>query len=154
MNQEEFAAVCHRHALKVTPQRSEIFRQMQACRDHLSAEALYRRVRRVFPRISFDTVHRTLQTFAAVGLARVVEGTGLPRRFDVNTRRHHHFWCRHCNRLIDIPHDGLKVGRIPAVLEGRHHVASARLVLEGVCEDCLASGSKSPNPGLDGGLEL
>lgn len=151
---DNFVSVCRKHGLRVTPQRVEIFRQMRSSGDHLCAEELFRRVRQVFPRISFDTVHRTLQTFAAVGLARVVEGTGIPRRFDADISPHHHFWCTRCHRLIDVPTNRLPTGMIPPMLSGRHRVLSARWVMEGVCSDCAGEPVKISSPRLDGGPEV
>ena len=152
--QEEFSARCRSHGLRITPQRSEIFRQLQSSDEHPCADSLFRRVRRVFPRISFDTVHRTLQTFAAVGLARVVEGTGIPRRFDSDTTPHHHFWCTRCSRLIDVPLEGLPMKPLPTFLSGKHRVMNARLVLEGICADCAEKKADSPPLRMDGGSEI
>lgn len=149
---DAFAGICRGRGLKVTPQRSEIYRQLLESRDHPCADSLYRRVRKIFPRISFDTVHRTLQTFSDLGLARVVEGTGAPRRFDPNLEAHHHFWCRKCRRVFDLPAgngDEFSPHRRWPEVPG-YRVLSARLVMEGICPEC----SREPRGGMDGGPRL
>jgi len=149
---DAFAALCRGQGLKVTPQRSEIYRQLLCSLDHPCVDSLYRRVKKIFPGISFDTVHRTLQTFADLGLAQVVEGTGVPRRFDPNLDDHHHFWCRVCRRVFDLSaQNGNR--RLSEMEWGDHpgyRVLRARLVLEGVCADC----SQRTGNNLDGGRSL
>ncbi|MDY0297716.1 MAG: Fur family transcriptional regulator [Acidobacteriota bacterium] len=147
-----FTELCHSHGLKVTPQRNEIFRQLLISRDHPCADALYRRVKRKFPGISFDTVHRTLQTFTDLGLAHVVEGTGVPRRFDPNLDDHYHFWCRICRRVFDLPvRDQDKRGVALELPDYQgYRVLKARLVLEGVCAECL----QKTHDDMDGGRSL
>lgn len=149
---DAFAAICRYRGLKVTPQRSEIYKQLLCSQDHPCADSLFRRVRRVFPRISFDTVHRTLQTFAEMGLARVVEGTGAPRRFDPNLKTHDHFWCRMCRRVFDLPagkEDHFAPEHRWPDFPG-YRVLSARLVMEGICPEC----ARESDGGMDGGREL
>ena len=47
----------------------------------------------------FDTVNRTLLSFAHMGILDIVEGYGYPKRFDPNLARHHHFHCLKCHRI-------------------------------------------------------
>ena len=87
--------------LRLTPQRTAIFRAVQASRAHPNADAVFRVVRKKYPSMSFDTVNRTLGTFAEIGLLNVVEGYGEPRRYDPNTGKHHHFRCLKCGVITD-----------------------------------------------------
>jgi len=57
---QTFMARCRAVGLKVTPQRSEIFRQLTASDEHPDAETIFRRVRNRLPAISFNTVYQTL----------------------------------------------------------------------------------------------
>ncbi|MBM3297837.1 MAG: transcriptional repressor, partial [Candidatus Aminicenantes bacterium] len=67
--------------LKVTPQRAAIYEELLRARDHPTAEAVYRRVLKRMPNISFDTVNRTLLTFAQIGITKIVEGYGQAKRY-------------------------------------------------------------------------
>lgn len=122
--------------LKMTPQRVLLYRELVKSKDHPSADFLYRRVKRVFPHISFDTVNRTLLTFARIGLVDIVEGSGEPRRFDPEKKAHHHFRCIGCRTIFDFdyaPYDDLV---IPGNIEKRFKVQSKKVVLEGYCDKC------------------
>ncbi|SFM53113.1 Fur family transcriptional regulator [Thermodesulforhabdus norvegica] len=135
----QFEKICRKFRLKVTPQRIAIYRAFISSEDHPSALQIFERLRRDFPTISLDTVNRTLQTFVEMGLGKVVEGTGEPRRFDPNLKKHHHFRCSRCDRIIDFSHPPYDFLEIPPDLKDRVAVKSVKVVLEGLCEECLRS---------------
>ena len=87
---KNFRHTCRHHKLRVTPQRVLIYRELIKSEDHPSADVLYERISKHFPDMSFDTVYRTLTTFAEVGLIEQVEGFGAAMRFDHEMGEHHH----------------------------------------------------------------
>ena len=134
-----FAQECKKRNLKITPQRSAIYEELCKSSDHPNAEVMLKRVRKVFPNISFDTVNRTLLTFARIGIADVVEGHGDPKRFDPNTGTHHHFKCVKCGNIIDFydsAYDRIEVSK--AIRRG-FTVLKKKVVLEGICGKCLGN---------------
>ena len=124
------------HGLRVTPQRTAIFQELLKAKDHPTADAVYRRIVKRIPNVSFDTVNRTLATFAAIGLIRVVEGYGQARRFDPDTGAHHHFRCTRCGRIIDFHNKEYDDLAVPADLAGRFTLTGKKVVLEGLCSPC------------------
>jgi len=133
---DDFRAKCKKHNLKVTPQRTVIYKELLKARDHPYADEVFARVKKILPNISFDTVNRTLLTFSKVGIADVVEGRGEPKRFDPNTDRHHHFWCIKCNKIIDFEDSSLDNLKISEELQKRFTVLNQKVVLEGICNKC------------------
>ncbi|MBU0985012.1 MAG: transcriptional repressor [candidate division Zixibacteria bacterium] len=131
-----FQEVCRRHELKVTPQRLAIYRELMTSDKHPSAEAMYRRIREDYPSISFDTVNRTLHTFAEIGVVDVVEGWGQPRRFDPNTRAHHHVHCIRCGEIEDFACEAYDRLKVPPAISHRFRITGRRVVLAGVCRKC------------------
>ena len=125
---DEFRAKCIKHNLRVTPQRTLIYKELPKARDHLCADEVFARVKKVLPNISYDTVNRTLLTFSKVGIANVVEGRGEPKRFDPNTDRHHHFWCIKCNRIIDFEDSTPDNLMISEELQKRFNVLNKKVV--------------------------
>ena len=93
---ERFIHQCREHRLRITPQRVSLFKALMKSDRHPSATDLFQVVRSEFTNISLDTVNRTLQTFARIGLIDVVEGPDAPRRYDANRESHHHFICVDC----------------------------------------------------------
>ena len=122
---------------RITPQRMTIFCCLVESKDHPSAEMVYQKVKKEFPNISFDTVNRTLLSLWEKGLIRIVEGGSGPRRFDANLKKHYHFRCSNCKRIMDFDcpeYDNLK---IPEDIANSCQVFRQEIILEGLCPDCL-----------------
>lgn len=135
----EFVEICRRHGLKITPQRVSIYEAILGSSNHPFAEAIYRSIRDKHPGISFDTVNRTLLTFAEIGLIDIVEASGEARRFDVNTDRHHHVRCLRCGAIEDIYFEGYDDLGIPEEVKERFAVKRVRVVIEGICRNCRST---------------
>jgi len=131
-----FRAKCKENNLKITPQRLLIYRELLKSKDHPNAEALHKRIKKIIPDISLDTVNRTLLTFSKVGIVKNVEGYGDPRRYDPNIENHHHFRCLNCNSIIDFdfkPYDDII---IPRDVKKRFSILNKKVLLEGYCDKC------------------
>ena len=64
-------------------------------------------------------------------------------RYDANVTPHHHFLCRACGRIEDIPWHQLEqvsTDRIPPGLR----VDSVEVTLRGTCEECQSQAQPSP----------
>jgi Fur family peroxide stress response transcriptional regulator len=131
-----FADLCRSHNLKVTPQRTAIFKKLTESRSHPSAEDIFQSLRDDFPNMSFDTVYRTLNTFAEIGIAEVVEDYGNSRRFDANPKEHHHLHCIKCGNIIDIYNVSFDKLEIPGHIKDKFKILTRRVVLTGFCEEC------------------
>ena len=133
---QHFIDACRQHQLKITPQRMAIYRALVDADQHPTADVMFQTIRNEYPSISFDTVNRTLLTFAAIGLVDVVEVFGGPKRFDPNVDDHHHLHCVACGRIIDFEHKNYADLDVPAAIARRFTVISKRVVLKGLCETC------------------
>lgn len=139
----EFIHRCREVGLKVTPQRLEIYKEIVKLKTHPSTETIYNNIKKLLPNISFDTVNRTLLTFVEMGLVEVVEYSGDVRRFDPNTKKHHHFRCRKCGSIIDFfceQYDNLNA---PQELKEGFLIEKIRVIIEGICEKCLKDRNSS-----------
>jgi Fur family peroxide stress response transcriptional regulator len=94
--------------------------------------------------MSYDTVSRTMLTFAEIGLAGLVEVYGGAKRFDPNMSNHHHLHCISCGQIIDFNNDQYNNLEIPDDIRQRFMVLNSRVVLKGICENCRSSGKVSP----------
>ena len=127
---------CKLHNLKITPQRMAIYEELIQSNKHPSADALYQAVRKRFPNISFDTVNRTLQTLAEIGIIDLVESFSGPRRFDPNMSNHHHLHCVSCGKIIDFNNDRFNNLAMPENARQGFTVIGSRVVIKGICEKC------------------
>lgn len=81
---------------------------------HITAEQLHAMARDASVKVSLATVYNTLHQFQESGLLReVVVGPGRSY-FDTNVSDHHHFFVEPAGELVDIPHDSVQVGALPA----------------------------------------
>lgn len=131
-----FVENCRRAGLKVTPQRTAIYKSLVESKEHPSAEMVWRRVRKIMPNVSLDTVNRTLLTLAEIGSASLLEGSGDVRRYDGRDGPHQHFKCIKCKNVFDFhysPYDDIKV---PASIGKKIKVLRKSVYLEGLCESC------------------
>lgn len=135
---ESFRRICRDRHLSMTPQRMAIYELLIESDDHPRTEEIFERVRRSFPDIALDTVYRTLTTFSEIGLIHVVEGYGEAKRYDPDVAPHHHFRCRQCNQIIDFQEPEFDTLKVPRNLKKKYSISNVKVVLEGICDRCLA----------------
>lgn len=133
---DDFVRKCKEHGLKITPQRCAIYKELYGSEDHPSAEDVYKAIHREYPNISYDTVNRTLLTFADVGIVDIVKGQSGPRRFDPNTSSHHHIYCVSCGEIFDFYNEGYDNLEIPSDIQQTYDIIGKRVILKGVCKKC------------------
>lgn len=127
---------CRQAGLKITPQRMAVYKALIQTNEHPSAEMVFRKVKKVIPNISLDTVNRTLLTLSEIGAAFVVEGSGDPKRFDANLQSHQHFKCIKCKRIFDFHHEPFDKIEVPASISKKFTVLRKTVYLEGICNLC------------------
>ena len=121
--------------LKLTPQRYAVLDFLVRSREHPTADQISAALNRRFPRASRATIYNTLNALRDAGLVHEVYMDDSVARFDANLDEHHHFVCRLCGRLEDVPFD--VVGELPArKLERGHTVENYEIVMRGVCAAC------------------
>ena len=134
---QRFMETCRKNRLKVTPQRVAIFQSLIGIETHPTADDIYQIIRRDFANISFDTVHRTLVTFAEIGIVDVVEIFGGAKRFDPDVSNHHHLYCVQCGDIQDFNEPSYDDLAPPGNLRHEFHIISKRVILKGICNACL-----------------
>jgi len=135
---QAFGQTCRRSGLRVTPQRTEIFRVLAATHEHPDAETVHRRIRKRMPNVSLDTVYRTLHRLEEEGLVSRVGLTSDRSRFDGNAKPHHHFVCKTCGLVKDFLSKRLDRFRAPREVRSWGDVHSSHIEVRGVCSKCLA----------------
>lgn len=132
----QFIAACKQAGLKVTHQRTEIYRHLLLVPDHPSAETLHKRLLPTLPSISLDTVYRTLTTFEQHGLVSRVQTTESQARFEAIYTPHHHLICSRCKRVLDFQWPAIDRLDLPADVRGWGQIGSKTIVVYGVCKQC------------------
>jgi len=132
----QFIEACRESGLKVTHQRTEIFRALLNSVDHPSAEMLYKRISSKLPTISLDTVYRTLATLEQHGLISRINTSGSQARFEAVVTQHHHLICSKCNKVIDFHWPAFDEIELPETINFWGQVGSKNVVIYGICNDC------------------
>jgi Fe2+ or Zn2+ uptake regulation protein len=120
---------------KVTPQRRHIFQVLEGNRDHLSAEALYDRVREFMPDMSLATVYNTLRELVDLGEIRELDLGQGKSRYDPETKSHQHITCVSCHDVADVSCDTTCLGLSTAQRQG-YDILGADVTFYGLCPRC------------------
>lgn len=128
-------AQLHKAGLKLTPQRYAVLDYLVRSPIHPTAEQIRVDLNRQFPRASRATVYNTLNALRDAGLIHEIYIDDAVARYDANIAPHHHFICRRCGKLEDIP--------LAVISEVSHHslqsgysVEGYAVIMRGVCAPC------------------
>ena len=117
--------------MRNTKQRKLVLDIINNSYSHPTAEDVYMKCKKVVPNISLGTVYRNLNLL--VELNQIIR-----LRFDNDVDRfdkcldHAHFHCAKCSKIEDI-YESIDI----ANLIGNNKVIDCKIILEGICSDCL-----------------
>ena len=122
--------------ISVTPQRLAVLGNLEARRDHPTAEQIYQEVRRDMPAISFNTVYKTLEVFCQKGLIIKVNPLHEVARYDIDTGYHGHLICRNCHFIVDLPDEVVSAPSLPEEIQAGFRLERHSLIFWGLCPQC------------------
>ena len=93
-----------RKGCRLTEPRRRILAHLSSAARHESAETIFRRLRRGFPRMGRATVFRTLKMLQECGLVSPVVGRDGTPRFEIDRGRphHDHLVCMECGHIHEV----------------------------------------------------
>ena len=119
-------------------QRERILQLLHSTGSHPTANWLFGRLRKEFPRLSMGTVYRNIGILIEQGrLSRIAFGSTFDR-LDANMEPHYHFLCEQCDTILDLD---LPVNPSIDGWIGRNQgfvVHSHELEFHGLCPKCAA----------------
>lgn len=128
--------------LKLTPQRFAVLECLTRAAGHATADEIGAALNRRFPQASRATVYNTLNALRDAGLVHEIRVEGAVARYEAERGPHHHFICRECGRLEDVP-AGAFDPPAPRRLAGGHRVETCEVVLRGVCAACAGAAGRT-----------
>jgi Fur family transcriptional regulator, ferric uptake regulator len=145
LNRDEGAALLERfrrylrdHRQPVTRQREMIAEAVMFSEDHLSAEAIQRRLKEKGVRVGTATVYRALDVLVDSGLVKAHDfGEGFKRYEPMTGQgRHEHLICVKCGKVLEFSNEQLE--RMLPIIADEHLFQHQRHRVEvfGVCKDC------------------
>jgi len=117
-----------------TQQRDAIRSVIGSAKRPLSPPEVLEGARVAVPALGMATVYRNLKLLVAEGAAQVISLPGESARYEMKElAHHHHFQCRSCSRVYDIPGCPGDLRRLaPRGFRVDHH----DVTLYGRCSDC------------------
>src|SRR5262245_59268762 len=125
--------------IRNTKQRQAIFEAVERHGGHLTADEIYRQVKRRFPRLSLGTVYRNLRLLVAQGALRELDFGMAVTYFETTKDSHYHLICRVCWGIADadIPVERRLESVVGASSDlGGFCIEEHRLDFIGVCAAC------------------
>ncbi len=119
-----------------TTQRAVILAEVESAEGHLTAGAIFERVRRRYPTIAYGTVYRTLHLLAEHELIQELTFADQASRFDKRTERHDHVLCNRCGVLADVEVPVALLAEHVAQEQSGFTVTSHHTVFTGLCGEC------------------
>lgn len=126
------------NGLKHSDQRREILRTFLKTEKHLTADELYRLVKRRNSTIGLATIYRTLKLLCKCGLSRELKlENGSVRYEHLYGHEHHdHLICVRCDKIIEaVDAEIEKLQKRLAKREG-FTIQGHKLLLYGTCREC------------------
>lgn len=123
-------------SLRMTSQRQIILQELQKRRQHMTADELYRIVRKKMPRISLATVYRNLEILSGAGMLAKLEVSGRQKCFDGDVLGHDHVSCVQCHRIENVFLDGEKEDYPSHGVVDGYTIIGHRLEFVGLCPVC------------------
>lgn len=133
---ERMTDACRSAGVKLTPQRTEIFREIASTTAHPDAEEICTRVRKRVPSVSLDTVYRTLWLLDDLGVIFSLSPRKSAARFDANMKPHHHFVCALCGAAQDLESPFLDGLQPPPEAKALGRVIDLQVEVRGLCRSC------------------
>lgn len=137
LNKEQLQTKLNGFGIKPNRYRVDILDFLQSNKQHPTAEDVFDFLKSRYPFISFATVYNNLNLFLDNKLVQRINTDGNKARFDFDTDEHHHFICKHCERVFDIPKTSISINA-PTKTEEGYTIESHTVYAYGQCgrEDC------------------
>jgi Fur family peroxide stress response transcriptional regulator len=120
--------------LKLTPQRLAILEYLEGNKAHPSAEDIYKAVSKKFPTMSLATVYNSLEALKKKEIVNELTMDPYKKRFDPDTRPHHHLICLSCRKIIDV-HSKFKF-HLPETEREGFEIIGNHIEFYGICAKC------------------
>lgn len=118
-----------------TQQRDAIRQAFEAAGRPLSPQEALDAARIQVPALGVATVYRNIKTLLEEKWLQEVELPGLPSRYELaNKDHHHHFHCHQCDRVFEVENCPGELGRLaPQGFQLETH----EIILYGMCQQCV-----------------
>ena len=122
--------------MKYSKQRELIYNCVKDESLHLTADAIYGKLRKDHPNLSLGTVYRNLSQLVEHNMIRKISTPGQPDRYDGLLENHFHFHCSNCEKVEDILISELHDVKNIVEAEKKLNIKNVEMSFNGLCSDC------------------
>lgn len=133
---EKLTKVLRNHSMKITPQRLMIFEILENNTSHPSAEEIYKKVKDIYPTVSFTTIYKTLEVLRDLGELKELTIDDARKHYDPNISTHHHIICTSCKKILDVFEDFSSHIKLPESFNANYSVSNFQVSFYGICKEC------------------
>lgn len=134
----EAASLLHESGFRITEVRIRIVEILWNSARPLTAAEIVSRIAKSRASINKTTVYRELDAFIAKDLIKAVSFADGKLRYErLGSHHHHHLFCTHCQKVIDVFPDEQTESKVLALARAKHfRVHSHSLEFFGICQSC------------------
>ena len=136
IEQKALASYLEDHNLKHTKQREAILDVFLEVKGHITAEALFGKVRELHPNIGFTTVYRTMKLLCDAGLAIERHFDDGVARYEIEHEHHDHLVCTRCGKIVEFECSMIEKAQDEIGKRYGFRLLRHRHELYGHCPDC------------------
>jgi Fe2+ or Zn2+ uptake regulation protein len=131
----ELSRQLREHGLRATGPRVDVLAALEDLGGHRTADEVRDQLAAAGRPLPRSSVYNVLTSLAEAGLALTADAGPGPVLYEAGQEWHHHFVCRSCHRVFDVP---CLVGARPCLTPGTDvGVADeAQVIFRGICTDC------------------
>lgn len=137
---DRFRAFIRDKGLKSTRQRDDIAHWFFGLKGHLSADAIYRAVKRSSPGLGFSTVYRTMKLLCEAGLVSERHFRDGEALYENVSTHHDHCICTACGKIIEFENHKIEELQEAVARKFGFRLVSHKMELYGLCADCARRG--------------
>jgi Fur family transcriptional regulator, ferric uptake regulator len=134
---KDIAARLAQKGYRITPQRLMILEAIEGASGHVSADEIYRDIRKRYPSLNISTVYRTLELLKEMGMVTETDmGDGRVRFHSLGHEHHHHLVCSKCGKVVDL--DESMLSPLTTMLADKYGFRAdlKHLAIFGNCKGC------------------
>ena len=118
-------------------QREAIVNYLRSTTCHPTADTIYENIKKTYPKISLGTVYRNLNLLTTQGVILRLSCDDNKDHYDATTEPHHHFFCRCCKEVSDLPVKPFEPATLLGEASFSGRIESCFTYFQGVCPDCM-----------------
>ena len=122
--------------IKFSKQRDAIKEYLASTTAHPTADVVYENFQKIYPNISLGTVYRNLNFLVEHGEILKLSCDDARDHYDANTTPHHHFYCRCCHQITDLPIPSFQPGDLLDGYTVPGKIDTCVTYFIGTCSDC------------------